>query len=231
MKFFPVIPAIAVFGLAACETMTGPLTSGDFDPLRPPGGNVRSASQTTGLTYKAGQFVKTTIDNASFFKVRPKGNANADKLLKRGASMKVVSNSGSYAKVELDSGEIGFIAAVVLESADNTAPQPQGMAPGQYQVYPPLPGAGGGTPLPSSTTGMGEPLPPIDPRGLPPEGAIPTVIDPEAPASLVPVPAVTPGTETFPTPPVQTPADLTPVPPIEVKPEGTSTPLPPNGEE
>jgi hypothetical protein len=229
MKCIPVVSAIAVLGLVACDSLTGPLTSGDFDPLRPPGGNVRSPSLTAGASFAAGQFVRTTIDNAAFFKSRPKGNANAEKLLKRGVSMKVISSSGSYSKVELDSGEIGFIASVVLESSGAAAPQPQGIAPGQYQVYPPLPGSGSGTPLPSSIGG--EPLPALDPKGLPPEGAIPTVIDPEAPASKTPMPVVTPTTETFPTPaPTPPPApEPAPIPPIE--PNVGSTPLPPNGEE
>ena len=188
MKCIPAFSAIAVLGLAACDTMTRPITSGDFDPLRPPGGN-RSPSASASPSFKAGQFVRSTMDNTAFFKVRPNGDADADKLLKRGTSMKVISTSGSYVKVELDSGEIGFVPSVMLENP-NTAPQTLPTAPGEYQVYPPLPGAG-----------SGEPLPVIDPRGLPPEGAIPTVIDPDAPNAAAPVPPVTPTTDTFPAPP------------------------------
>lgn len=186
--------------------MTGPITSGDFDPLRPPGGNIGSTTPT-GPSFKAGQFVRASLDNTAFFKVRPKGDADADKLIPRGTSMKVISTSGSYVKVELDSGEIGFVPSVMLEDP-NAAPVTPVANPGEYQVYPPLPG-----------TGIGAPLPIIDPAGLPPEGAIPTIIDPDAPASTPEVPVVTPTTETFPTP----------VPPIEPKVE--SVPLPPNGEE
>jgi hypothetical protein len=228
MKCIPVVSAFAVLGFASCESMTGPLTSGDFDPLRPPGGNIRSSSLAASSTFKSGQFVRTSIDDAAFFKALPKGSANADKLLKRGASMKVISNSGSYVKAELDSGDIGFIASVVLESSASSAPQqPLGAAPGQYQIYPPLPGYGSSTPLPSS--GGGEPLPPLDPKGLPPEGAIPTVIDPETPAATVPLPSVTPTTDTFPTPdPAASPAPA-PIPLVE--PNAGPTPLPPNGEE
>ncbi len=212
MKCIPALSALAVLSLAACDTMTGPITSGDFDPLGPPGGNIGKPSLTTGPTFKGGQFVRAAIDNTAFFKVRPKGDADADKLLTRGTSVKVVSTTGSYTKVELDSGEIGFIPSVMLEDP-STAPVAPVTAPGQYQIYPPLPGMG---------TGMGEPLPPLDPKGLPPEGAIPTVIDPEAPPNTTPVPAVTPTTDTFPTPaPTPIPA---PLPPVE------SVPLPPNGE-
>lgn len=208
MKCIPALSAIAVLSLVACESMTGPITSGDFDPLRPPGGNV-STSVQTNPAFKAGQFVRASMDNTAFFKVRPKGDADADKLLVRGTSMKVISYSGSYVRVELDSGEVGFVPSVMLEDPNAAATLTPATNPGEYQVYPPLPGG----------PGIGGPLPPLDPAGLPPEGAIPTVIDPEAPGATTPVPPVTPPTaETFPAPPA-------------VQPSTTPAPLPPNGEE
>ena len=187
--------------------MTTPITSGDFDPLGPPGGTIATSLVATP-GFKAGQFVRASMDNTAFFKVRPKGDADADELLTRGTSMKVISNAASYVKVELDSGEVGFVPAVMLEDP-NVTPVVTVTGAGEYQIYPPLPG-----------TGIGEPLPVIDPSGLPPEGAIPTVIDPDAPP-VTPMPAVTPTTETFPAP----------VPPVEPKVEAESVPLPPNGEE
>ena len=203
MNCIPALSAIAVLSLVACDTMTGPITSGDFDPLRPPGGNV-GPSVKSSPTFKSGQFVRAAMDNAAFFKARPNGDADADKLLSRGTSMKVISYSGSYLKVELDSGEIGFVPSVMLEDP-NAVTQAPLTNPGEYQVYPPLPAGG-----------IGGPLPILDPAGLPPEGAIPTVIDPDAPATTAPVPPVTPTTDTFPTP---------------VEPKVESVPLPPNGEE
>ncbi len=205
MKCIPALSAIAVLGLAACDTMNRPISSGDFDPLRPPGGNV--GPRTAAVTgFKAGQFVRSSMDNTAFFKNKPSGDADADKLLTRGTSMKVISNYDSYTKVELDSGEIGFVPTVMLEDPNAVAQVPA-TNPGEYQVYPPLP-----------QTGVGQPLPTFDPTGLPPEGSIPTVIDPDAPANNTPVPPVTPTTDTFPTPPV-------------VPPSGGAVPLPPNGEE
>lgn len=200
MKCIPALSAFAVLGLVSCDTMTAPISSGDFDPLRPPGGNVGSGVNTTAA-FKAGQFVRASMNNTAFFKNKPKGDGDADKLLPQGTSMKVVTTSGSYVKVELDSGEVGFVPSVMLEDPNAASAVPT-TNPGEYQVYPPLPG-----------TGVGEPLPPLDPTGLPPDGAIPTVIDPDAPAPTTPVPPVTPGTETFPAP-------------VEPK-----VPLPPNGEE
>lgn len=120
--------------------------------------------------FSAGQFVRAAIDNTAFFRNRPKGEADADKLLSRGTSMKIISITDSYAKVELDSGEIGYVPSVMLEdpNAGLTAPP---VNPNEFQVYPPV-------------GGYAEPLPPAAPGEQPPEGAIPTVIDPEAPPML-----------------------------------------------
>ncbi len=197
------LSAIACLGLVACDTMNAPITRGGYDPLLPAGSS-NAPIQTVGPTFSGGQFVRAAMDNTAFFKSRPNGDADADKLLKRGSSMKVISNSNSYVKVELDSGEIGFVPTVMLEDP-NAAAQVPIVNPGEYQIYPPLPG-----------TGNGVPLPVIDPAGLPPEGAIPTVIDPDAPAVTSPVPPVTPSTETFPAP----------APTVEPKVESAAPPEP-----
>lgn len=205
MKFISATSALAALSLAACDTMTGPITRSGYDPLLPAGSS-NVPTQNLSPVFSAGQFVRASMDNTAFFKTRPSGDADADKLLKRGASMKVISAANSYVKVELDSGEIGFVPSVMLEDP-NAAPQTLTSNPGEYQVYPPLPG-----------TGVGQPLPALDPAGLPPEGAIPTVIDPDAPTHPTPVPPVSPTTDNFPTP----------VPPVEPKvesePPAESTP-------
>jgi len=188
MKRISAISAGIVLGLTACDTLTGPITNGDFDPLRPPG-SIKPKTNP-GMTFTAGQFVRSTMDNTAFFKNRPKGDSDADKLLTRGTSMKVISQSDSYVKVELDSGEVGYVPSVMLENpnaaalpAADTSPHP-----GEFQVYPPV-------------NGVNQPLPLVKPSEQPPDGAIPTVIDPEVPA----------------------------LPPDKIK--TGPAPLPPNGEE
>ncbi len=208
MKSLPAISAIAILGLTACDTMNGPLTGGDFDPLRPPGS--ATISTAAGPSYNPGQFVIAAMDNTAFFRNRPKGDAQADRLLNRGTSMKVVSTTGGNVKVELDSGDIGWVPSVMLEDPNN-AVAPATLPPGQYQVYPPLPSSG--------LTGQIEPLPLIDPASMPPEGAIPTVIDPAAPADSGALPPVD-----------VTPPNI-PTPPPTIEPNLESVPLPPNGEE
>ncbi len=185
---------IAAFSLVACDNMSSPIShSGSYDPLLPAGSR-NTPTQSTVTTFSAGQFVRTSMDNTAFFKTRPNGNADADKLLKRGISMKVISNSGGYVKVELDSGEIGFIPSVMIEDP-KAAPQVLTNSPGEYQIYPPLPGTN-------------QAIPTINPAGLPPEGAIPTVIDPDATNANAPVPHVTPTVNSFPTPSSSTPPQV-----------------------
>ena len=189
MKRISAIPAVISLGLAACETMNRPVTSGNFDPLQAPGSD-QAGMVANGTTFAAGRFVRAIMDNTAFFKTRPKADADADKLLARGTSMKVISSGESYVKVELDSGEVGWVPSVMLEDPSAAAPSGDAFAspnPGEYQVYPPVGGYGGA-------------LPPVTPAELPPEGAIPTVIDPDAPASPAPVPPVTVPGEKFPAP-------------------------------
>jgi hypothetical protein len=181
MKRLSAIPAVISLGLAACETMNRPVTGGNFDPLQAPG-TEQTGMVANGSSFAAGQFVRAVMDNTAFFKVRPKGDADADKLLARGTSMKVISSGDSYVKVELDSGEVGWVPSVMLEDPNAAAPTGDAFAapnPGEYQVYPPVGGYGGA-------------LPPVTPGEAPPEGAIPTVIDPEAPTGPAPLPEPVP---------------------------------------
>ena len=205
MKCSLVTPAVVALVLASCDNMNSPTSSGSFDPLRAPGSNLQ-LSDAQGPAFSAGQFVRTIMDNTTFFSKRPKGDVDADKLLARGTSMKVISTAETFVKVELDSGEVGFVPAIMLEDPATVPAPPLTANPGEIQVYPPV-----GT--------IGEPLPTIDPAGLPPAGAIPTVIDPEAPAVGNPVPPITP----------VTPAGENFAAPIVPKTE--PAPLPPNDDD
>ena len=185
MKHLPLLSAVVALALAACESMNAPISSSDFNPLLPPGGGVKLADAQDG--FKPGDHVRAAMDNTAFFKQLPKGDADADKTLIRDTHMKVIRVAGSYLQVELDnSGEVGFVPSVMVENP-NLRPPPAPASPGEFQVYPPLPGAGADAPLPA-----------VDPAAAPPEGAIPTVIDPEAPAA--PTPA---GPAAEPVPPIE----------------------------
>ena len=190
--------------------MNAPISNSGFDPLLTPGAGGRGPESPPA--FKARDLARAVMDNTFFFKQLPKGEAEADNTLLRGTGMKVIRVAGSYLQVELDvTGEVGYVPAVMVENASIPVPgTPPG--PGQTQVYPPLPGGPGNV----------NPIPPFDPRGQPPDGAIPTVIEP--PTTPVPAPGAVP-------PPVPPAPDATPtpdpVPPIEPKP---AVPEKPKGE-
>ena len=192
MKHPSVFCALTALALTACDTMNPPITRGDFDPLAKPG-IATTTLANPGAIFTAGQFVRAAMDHTAFFKTRPKGDSDADKLLTRGTSMKVVSHNDTYVKVELDSGEVGFVPAIMLEDPNAAPPADPVTRPGEFQVYPPL-------------NAPGQVMPPALPLAHPPDGSIPTVIDPDAPSGSAPFAA---------------PAE----------PKAGSTPLPPNGRE
>lgn len=201
MKFLPLGVIPAALALVACESMNAPITAdGSFDPLAPPGGGIKQVDTGFGSALSPGQFVTASIPNTAFYKKKPKGSEDADKLIDLGTNLKIVSNDGAYVKVELDSGEVGWVPSVMVASPESEVTP----IDGAYQVYPPLP-----------DTGALEPLPVIDPNGLPPAGAIPTLIDPDAPVpyagsplTVDPIPDLTPSTpETAPEIPVEKPEE------------------------
>lgn len=199
MKRICLFPCAVALILSACNSGQ-PLQSGsDFDPLVAPGMNRSGLATAKANGMKKGTFVHTIMDNAAFFKQRPKGNADADRLLKSNTEMKVISDDQSYVKVELNSGEIGFVPTVQVSDETAAAPMPSVMpitSPGAVQVYPRMPGG----PLPSGPV-----------QGINDVPTIPPVIEPDA----TPAPSKVP--DLPPAPPVTTPPPVTP--PVE-KPAG-----------
>ena len=174
MKTLSLLMIPAALAMVACETMNVPISStSSFDPLRPPGSGTSSSPSSpaeTGPSVTPGEFVSASIPNTPFYKNKPKNNQDADKLLKIGTAMKVISSDSSYVKVELDSGETGYVPSVMLTTSTVATTQEPIPGDNQFPSYPPLP----------EGSDM-EPLPIFDPNGLPPGDAIPTIIDPDAP--------------------------------------------------
>ncbi|KAB2641225.1 MAG: hypothetical protein DVB26_05260 [Verrucomicrobia bacterium] len=159
MKPIPFLSAAVALGLVACDTINAPISGGDFNPLLPPGSGTRLAD--TPVPLKPGDHVRAVVDNSAFFKQLPQGDSDADKTLPLDTPMKVIRIAGTYLQVELDSsGEVGYVPSVMVADR-NARPTPATASPAAVQVYPPP-----------------APLPAVDPAGLPPEGAIPTVMDP-----------------------------------------------------
>jgi hypothetical protein len=203
MKVRVLLPALAAC-LSACSSvdrLNRPIDGGsETNPLNAPGSN-RLKQAGGPASFTPGQFVKAVMDNAAFFSKRPSGAADADKLLKVNTPMKVVQDDGTYVKVELEGGEVGYVPSVMV--FDPNAPM-AGLpgAPGDVQPLPPAPVS----PLP--TGGAGDAVPIIAPGEGPPIDAVPAVIDPTAPSTSGAVPppppaAVTPATPEQPTTPAE----------------------------
>lgn len=179
MKWLQKSPLLIVpFFLAQCGSFTEPM-EGDLDPLSPPGSHLkREASLVNNYHFQPMQYVTAASNSTAFFSKRPTGDADAEELLTAGTSMRVVKMDGSFVKVELDNGKVGYVAAALL-SDGNTSTDTTNNA---VQVYPPigddsaLPMPADGMPahsLPASTpssptdVSTGAPLPPITAPSLP----------------------------------------------------------------
>lgn len=176
---------LPAFGLlfAACET-GGPIST-SFDPLDAAGG-FGNQTNVVDTGFRPGEFITSVMDNTGFYKKRPDGNANADKLLPANTPMKVISDDGSFVKVELDSGELGYVSTVQVMGQNEAA------AGSEYQVWPPVEGT-----IPLEAPGDVDPDVPV----------VPTDVDPDAVEPILP--DVNPGAE-------EPAVDLPPLPePVE----------------
>jgi hypothetical protein len=175
--------AAVALTFSGCDTLSRPIGTGEFDPLMTPG-NKRPSATADASGFVPGRFVEAAMDNTGFFKKKPKGDANADRLLKARTPMKIIAVEESYLKVELDNGEVGYVPSILV-SDPNAVPTSTGNA---VQIYPPVPsGSGDAGQVPII------PLDPADPQApatdkLPevkPDGATAT---PAAPAADTPKP-------------------------------------------
>ncbi|MEJ6724861.1 MAG: hypothetical protein QNK80_09065 [Akkermansiaceae bacterium] len=189
----------------ALKNVQQPLSSdGSFDPLSAPGSQssqgAGSYAAPSTSSYIPGQWIETSMPNSTFFRVIPKGNATADKVLQAGVPLKYISSEGSYTRVELDSGAVGFVPEImVIERATGSGTLVTGA------VAPPL--LSGDMAVPSSD-------PFIPPSSFPAPDA---PVLPEIP-TLPNTPVTPPGTSVPPiTPNVPIPGsvDVPELPPVE----------------
>ncbi|MDP0492225.1 MAG: hypothetical protein Q7Q71_14340 [Verrucomicrobiota bacterium JB023] len=149
--------------LVSCEsistTLNEPITS-DYDPLDGPGVRLRSegggvTTAAAGPAYQPGQWVEAAMPNTTFFRRYPKGSATADRILKTGTPVKVVSTRGSHVKVELENGEVGYVPSIMvaeptLSGQDSTPFLPEPPNSPLHSAPPSLPDA---APAPLQDTG------------------------------------------------------------------------------
>lgn len=78
-----------------------------------------------GSRFQAGEFVRTRIDNTSFFHQLPMGEARVDMFLPKHTPMRVIQAGETYAKIELDNGQIGYVQSIMLEPIASAPGVPQ----------------------------------------------------------------------------------------------------------
>ncbi|MGJ8724492.1 MAG: hypothetical protein ACSHYB_08040 [Roseibacillus sp.] len=119
MKSSRLLPLAATFSLASCaqiaSTLQEPITS-DYNPLDGPSVSTSRSQgfQPTGPTYNPGEWVETAMPNSTFFYKIPRGSASADQVLSKGSPLKVISTKGSYLKVELEGGTVGYVPTIMV---------------------------------------------------------------------------------------------------------------------
>ena len=184
--------AILLASCGSLETFNQPLSgNSDFDPLTSPGSSSSRSLVVapTSPSYAPGQWVETSMDNATFFNSIPKGNAQADKVFPSGTPMKVVSNKGTYVRVELDSGAVGYIPEIMIAERRPASEVPLTMpvepAPDLGSVPPiiePDMESGEGIAPPPEIPGTPPPVPEIAPLpdSVPPVPAVPEVAPEES---------------------------------------------------
>lgn len=208
---------LALVSCGSFKNLNQPLSgSGDFDPLSSPGSSSSGGSAVvapTSPSYKPGQWVETSMPNATFFRVIPKGNARADKVLAVATPLKVVSSKGTYVKVELDSGDIGYVPEIMVIERGSPGEVPVTGPAAPLTDYGPVP--------PPLDTGVGPggeiAPPPVVPGTPPPVPEVPSIPDTTpAPAPEIPgIPGTTPEPsipDTVPT--VPTVPDVAPPPEV-----------------
>ncbi|HBE96544.1 MAG TPA: hypothetical protein DDW68_05175 [Verrucomicrobiales bacterium] len=146
-----------------------------FDPLAAPGALQKNSAVVvpTAPSYTSGQWVETSMPNATFFRNVPSGNATADKMLAVATPMKVISTSGTYVKVELDSGDVGFVPEIMVaeRSAASVAPLVPPLGDGVAPVVAPEPEIPG-LPLTSPPAPLPDVAPPPEVPGITPPQAV-----------------------------------------------------------
>ena len=127
MKSSRLLPCAVTLALTSCaqlaSTLQEPITS-EYNPLdgpNAPRNRISRSVQPTGPSYKPGQWVETAMANSTFFRKIPRGNATADKVLSKGSPLKVISTKGSYVKVELEGGNVGYIPAIMVAEPNSSA--------------------------------------------------------------------------------------------------------------
>ena len=119
---------------ALISSCGGLALSRDYDssnnPLDSPGSQRGAEAINGGPRYAPGSYVEVTDANAGLYRRFPKGDMQPSAKLVPGTQLKVLSEKGSYVKVETESGQIGYVPAIMVSDrvSDSTLVPLEGTA-------------------------------------------------------------------------------------------------------
>lgn len=200
MKRALLIPLLGVTGviLSSCGRFSSSFNSAQnfdasIDPLDSPG-RKKASTVEAGPIFAPGSFVEVTDSNAGLYRKIPRGNEQPEQRLAVGTQLKVVSERGSYVRVETEGGQIGFVPAIMVASRGAASlplitDEPQGVAPPPTSIepidpsglppLPPIPATGSETPDESPFVAPEPEVPPISVEEAPGPGPAAPLVPPD----------------------------------------------------
>jgi hypothetical protein len=180
---------LTVVSLSSCGNFATSLNSQNFDPdlnpLDSPGSRNRNDLIDSDPQFAPGSWVEVTDPTAAIYRRVPRDNEQPDYSLRPGTPLKIIGGQGTYVKVETESGQIGYVPAIMV----GTKPTGQDLP-----LVSPDPGGAPPSIEPIDTI---NPIGPIEPQSatpgiddLPfvaPEPEVPPISVDEAPAPPKPV--------------------------------------------
>ncbi|NNC88255.1 MAG: hypothetical protein HKN82_07335 [Akkermansiaceae bacterium] len=117
-RYYPLL-AVGCLLVTSCGVMSSlnqPISGGSTDPLDSPGASARSSepSEPAGPAYSAGQWLETSVPSAALYSRVPRGNDQPYRTLQQGTPLKVIATDGTYVRVELESGDIGYVPSIMV---------------------------------------------------------------------------------------------------------------------
>lgn len=135
MKSFCALTLLSFFCFSCSNiNLTQPLSNNGSDPLASPLSNLKNSkkqnltSDAPSVNFTPGTWVETAMPDAGFFRKYPRFGGRPDRNLQVSSQAKIISYRGSYAKVELDTGDVGYVPSLMLiekgdESDDYYSPE------------------------------------------------------------------------------------------------------------
>jgi hypothetical protein len=189
---------LTVVSLSSCGNFATSLNSQNFDPdlnpLDSPGSRNRNDLIDSDPQFAPGSWVEVTDPNAAIYRRVPRDNEQPDYSLRPGTPLKIIGGQGTYVKVETESGQIGYVPAIMVGTKPTgndlplVSPEPNDF-PSSIDPIDPINPTESVPPIGSETLDPLPSLPPVegDAPFVAPEPEVPPISVEDAPKPSGPV--------------------------------------------